>query len=137
MVYKPLSKSKLIREQTIFLLHRMIEILDEEIISEFPSIISSLFSIANEPIELEDVISLINQLLGRVKGKAFNMINEMFLPIVNQVFKYIDKGQYDQQQLVSEEVRQKVQLHKQYFVFIKEILQNECGNVLTSQSKKF
>jgi hypothetical protein len=132
-VFKALPKNNLIREKTIFVIQRMIQILEENVIPMFKNVISDLFSSANDANELTNVLVLLNHLLTKTQKKSFELIDEIFIPMVLKVFKLINNGQYNQNSQ-SELDREQSVLHKQYFMFIQSICINKLLPVLTSQS---
>ena len=124
----------MIREKTIFVIQRMIQILGEHVIPMFKNVISELFSLATEPSELTNILVLLNHLLSKTQKKSFELIEEIFLPIIQKVFGLISNGNYNQFSQAEIDREQSV-LHKQYFMFIQSICNNKLLPVFTSQSK--
>eukprot|EP01080_Neovahlkampfia_damariscottae_P006828 gene6828-10993_t len=131
-VFKSLPKNTMIREKTIFVIQRMIQILGEHVIPMFKNVISELFSLANEPNELTNVLVLLNHLLSKTQKKSYDLIEDIFLPIIQKVFKLISNGNYNQNSQ-SEIDREQSILHKHYFMFIQSICNNKLLPVFTSQ----
>jgi exportin-T len=132
-ILKAIPDNRIVTEKIIFYLHIMVNVLGDDAVEVFPAILSQLYSVANEIHQMKEIIILLNQLMTKKQAAVFNIANEMFMPIVTKVFTMIDNGKYDQQSItVSEETRQKSELHKLYFVLIDSILQYNLANVLTS-----
>jgi exportin-T len=133
-VSKEMPNNQIVAEKVIMYLHRMIALLgDNDVLELFPIIVSQLFHAVqnNEYIQLRDIVILINQLITKYGQKCAALVNELLMPLVGKLFQMIDQGNYDQN-IPSEETRQKMELHKTYFLFINTIICNNLGKVLTS-----
>ncbi|KAL0489189.1 exportin-T [Acrasis kona] len=134
-ISKALPNQALVAEKVILYLHRMISLFtDQDVLELFPLIVSQLFHAVqiNEQVQLKDVVVLINQLITKYGTKCATLINDLLMPLVGKLFQMIDAGKYDQSLMRSEEIRQKVELHKSYFNLINNILGQNIAQVLTS-----
>jgi len=126
-----------IQERVTTYLHRMIDLLDEQSISQiFPPIISQLFSQANEIPQVRELVSLLNQLVQRQKTNSFNIANELFMPILMRAFTLIDKGEYTIKDTRSEDYRLKAELHKNSLILVMAIA-TDCVSVFSSPSMSY
>jgi exportin-T len=129
-----LPNNALVAEKVILYLHRMIALLgDEDVLELFPVIVSQLFSAVqpNEQVQLRDIVILVNQLITKYGQKSAALMNDLLMPLVGKLFVMIDHGNYEQN-IQSEEIRQKVELHKTYFLLLNSILAADVGNILTT-----
>jgi exportin-T len=133
-VINALPNNSIVADKVIMYLHRMIALLgDADVLELFPVIVSQLFNAVqpNEQAQFRDIIILINQLITKYGQRSAPLMNELLMPLVGKLFQMIDQGNYEQQ-LQVEEVRQKVELHKTYFMLLNTILTFDVGNILTT-----
>jgi len=135
-VHSEMPMNKSIQTIVIFYYHRMIELMNEEVLEIIPETLSHLYQTCHEIYQLKDILILLGQLMQKFKEKVFNIVNEMFGPIINKLFPMIKNGNYDFSLIgSSEEMREIADLHKAYFTFIQTILLSGLKQVLISESK--
>ncbi|KAG2385530.1 hypothetical protein C9374_003345 [Naegleria lovaniensis] len=136
-VHSEVPKSKDIQTCVILYYHRMIELMNEEILEVIPSTLSNLYQSCTEIYQMKDLLILLGQVMQKYKDKVFNLVNEMFGPLVTKIYPMMNNGVYDYSLIsTSEETREKSELHKSYFVFLHTIFLTGLQQVLVSDKNR-
>ncbi|KAL9646930.1 hypothetical protein ABK040_013789 [Willaertia magna] len=137
-IHSVLPSNRDIQVKVVFYYHRMIALLNEEVLEIIPNTLAQLFQVANSIYQIRDIVQLLNQLIQKFKEKTFNIVNEMFGPVLQKLFQLINNGNYDQTQInASEETREMADLHKMFFLFIQTVVSNGAKQVLVSDKNQF
>lgn len=110
-------------------LHRMIICLGEDVLPYVPIAVTHLLKDC-EIVDIQEFIPLINQLITRFKNAISPFLTEIFMPLVSQVFQFLQAATdvNDQQAM-----REKQLLHRSYFLFIATIANMNILEVLSNQ----
>eukprot|EP01126_Amoeba_proteus_P054254 TRINITY_DN6667_c0_g1_i5.p1 TRINITY_DN6667_c0_g1~~TRINITY_DN6667_c0_g1_i5.p1 ORF type:complete len:980 (-),score=177.52 TRINITY_DN6667_c0_g1_i5:39-2918(-) len=127
-VLQSLPESSLIRQKTIFFLHRMVEVLGIDILEHIPSIVTIYVSHSTVN-DWETFILLINQIMSTFKEQATETIHQLFLPIVHHMINLCNKLNQNASPH-SEEERELLALKRNYYNFIHTLVVNKLGKVL-------
>lgn len=123
-----------LRERVLFYLHRMVECVGSGLLPYLHTALSILLptSLALRIKDLQDYITLINQLMMRYKDAMFAIVNDLFLGVVERIFKVLNTTPTLTPN--SEEQREMMELQKHYYLFIQAMLTNSLAHVLTSSA---
>eukprot|EP01113_Clastostelium_recurvatum_P043579 TRINITY_DN7235_c0_g1_i4.p1 TRINITY_DN7235_c0_g1~~TRINITY_DN7235_c0_g1_i4.p1 ORF type:complete len:1068 (-),score=308.25 TRINITY_DN7235_c0_g1_i4:49-3252(-) len=145
-----------LRERTFFFVHRMVDCVGSSLLPYLPSALPILLpqlppSLPNSPLpassssssssfsdnsigpsnkDLMAFIILVNQLVGKYKESMFMIMNEMFVGIIDRVFRSVSPDVPVTPN--SDEQRDLLELQKTYFMFLHMLLGNNLPQVLTS-----
>lgn len=120
-----------LRDKIFTFLHRMIEVLGQNIFPVLPSTLALLLTHSCYRVkDVQDFISLTNQVTARFKETVFALINEMLMPFVRRMFELLNPATAPTPQ--SEEARELVELQKAYYAFLQQTLSNNLAGVFTS-----
>lgn len=110
-------------------LHRMIICLGDELLKYIPMAVSLLLKDCQSH-DIQEFIPLINQLITKYQSKISPFLQEVFVPVVDNIITCLNKP-YDPQD--TEELRDRVNLQKSYYLFINSLAVNEVTCVIASQ----
>lgn len=126
-----LSTHEELRDKTFTFLHRMIEVLGQAIFPVLPSTLALLLSHSCYRVkDVQDFISLTNQVTARFKETVFGLINDMLMPFVRKMFELLNPATPPTPQ--SEEARELLELQKAYYAFLQQTLSNNLSGVFSS-----
>eukprot|EP00180_Rhodochaete_pulchella_P002248 Plantae.Rhodophyta-Rhodochaete_pulchella.ctg33865.p1 GENE.Plantae.Rhodophyta-Rhodochaete_pulchella.ctg33865~~Plantae.Rhodophyta-Rhodochaete_pulchella.ctg33865.p1 ORF type:complete len:404 (+),score=58.40 Plantae.Rhodophyta-Rhodochaete_pulchella.ctg33865:417-1628(+) len=119
------------RAALMILLHRMVDTLHEDVLPLMKEGVPLLLTSAGGAEDLSTSILLIDQAACKFKSECFELVNGLFLPLVQRVFEF--SGQVGDGNAESEEVRESLELRKRYFTFLHVLVTNELSRVLVSR----
>lgn len=120
-----------IRSKAIFFLHRMVEVLGIGVLQTFVQSIEILMN-GSDLTSVNEVIALVNQVISTFKENSFDIINQLFLPMVTFIFQIISQNENVTKN--SEEEREVLALRRNYFLFMHTIVISKLENILVSQA---
>eukprot|EP01124_Arcella_intermedia_P009126 TRINITY_DN1589_c0_g1_i1.p1 TRINITY_DN1589_c0_g1~~TRINITY_DN1589_c0_g1_i1.p1 ORF type:complete len:1014 (-),score=154.42 TRINITY_DN1589_c0_g1_i1:127-2721(-) len=123
--------TRLLRDKSILFMHRMMQCLGSPILTYLPLIIS-VFIVNCEIAEMMQFLILINQLLSTFKEKVSEILDALFLPLVNKIFSILSAASNQLVSPRSEEERELNDLKKQYYQFLNSIFLNNLVTIFLS-----
>jgi exportin-T len=131
--YCPLFIMSLFMVNQVFtFLHRMVEVLGPTIFPVLPSALALLLSHTYRIKDIQEFITLTNQVTSRFKETVFGLLNDMLMPFVLRMFELLNPSSAPTDK--SEEQREWQELQKSYYVFLQCTLSNNLANVFTSST---
>lgn len=141
----PFGEHAEVRQRTLMLLHRMVETLSEEIVSFLHPSLPQLLASADIK-EVQEVVTLLNQLVLKWKGKIAAQISQLVASLTTAIFAhvaYLDSaiassssgaltaGETAKAGGQSEEVRERRGMLRSYYSFLHSLVHNELTGVLS------
>ncbi|KAF8531197.1 armadillo-type protein [Trichophaea hybrida] len=126
-----LSRFSIVREAARFSFARIVGVLSSNILPSLPRWISGLMAKSSTKEEISMFLKLLNQLIHGFKNVIYEMLNELFTPLLQRVFVSLSEpvnGTDDHVQLTD--------LRREFLNFILIILNNDLGQVLFSEANR-
>eukprot|EP01112_Ceratiomyxa_fruticulosa_P004613 TRINITY_DN15148_c0_g1_i1.p1 TRINITY_DN15148_c0_g1~~TRINITY_DN15148_c0_g1_i1.p1 ORF type:complete len:397 (-),score=79.09 TRINITY_DN15148_c0_g1_i1:63-1121(-) len=129
-----IPQSNELREKVLFYMHRMVECVGSGLLPYLHTALSILLptTLTLRIKDIQDYITLINQLMMRYKDAMFAIVNDLFLGLIERIFKVLNTTSTLTPN--SEEQREMVELQKHYYLFLQAMLTNSLSHVLTSST---
>lgn len=126
-------KNKVLRSKVTSFLHQMVETLGSAVFPALPTIIQQLLTDC-EPKDLVEFIQLINQLINKFKTGMMDILQEIFPSVVSRVFALLPQDGFPEGPgSVTEEVRELLDLQRNYFLLLHAMTTQELSSVMLSQ----
>ncbi|XP_024390921.1 exportin-T isoform X2 [Physcomitrium patens] len=126
-------QNKVLRSKVTSFLHQMVETLGGAVLPALPTIIQQLLTDC-EPKDLVEFIQLINQLINKFKVGMMDILQEIFPVIVGRVFAILPQDGFSEGPgSLTEEVRELLDLQRNYFLLIHAMTTQELSPVMLSQ----
>ena len=122
-----------LQKKVLFFFHRMVDCLGLAVLYFLPPAVSTLLPIVSTLL-LCDLIQLIHQLMARFKAKMAPVMNELFMVVVNRVGSLLQPllAHDAASTVLSEEMRELVDLERQFYQFMQGVVGNELFCILLS-----
>lgn len=121
-----------VREKTIFMLHRMVDTMGDNVIPYLGAVMRHLLHGASSATEVNGFVVLASQAVSKF-GKQFEVVvTDLFADTVTRIHQYPVAIDPTTMLAMSEEARECVELRKSYFYFIHAMLGGELVSVLTA-----
>lgn len=137
-VYVLQPKHEDVRKMTIFFLHRMADCLAEEVIVFLPASLDILLR-HSEPNNITPLLTLVNQLIVKFKGKMLSTLDVLIMPLVNKTIQCIDSYAFVDKAVTPAEInavgpdsQERLSLFKLYYSLLKGVISCGCLPVVTS-----
>ncbi|GAB0497675.1 hypothetical protein MMPV_009012 [Pyropia vietnamensis] len=112
-----------VQARTLTFLHRMVETLGEVALPFIAAAMDTLVSpAAATPAELNAVVVLVNQVVSRFRSSAAPVAAELYLPLCARVAAATPTLDPDRLMAVAEADRERVELHRNWLLFIHGVL---------------
>jgi len=137
----PYGDSRELRAKALMLLHRMVETLDQRVVELFAPAVPQLLSSA-EPREVEELVTLLNQLVLKFRGKIYTPLSRIVAPLSAALFAHLaalDVAIANSSSAAvavsgpqSDEVRERQGLLRSFYSFVHSLVHSELTAVLSA-----
>lgn len=110
-------------------LHRMVVCLEEEVLPFLPEALQASLRDC-EPRDIQELIPLLNQVIGKFKAQIVPFLQQVFVPLVTTVFEVLARPAEENDQSAALD---RQALRRNYFQFIYCIVSSGVADVISSQ----
>jgi hypothetical protein len=129
----PASLDPMLREKTVFVLHRMVDTMGVSVIPYLGAVLQLLLTGASSPAEVRGVLVLASQAVSKF-GKAFQIVvTSVFADMVRRVYECPPAIDASTMLAMSEEARECVELRKAYYYLLSTILTADIPGVFLAE----
>lgn len=129
---------EIIRDSSRFAFSRFIPILGCEIKVHLAKLITLILAAENlRLVEISDFMSFLGQIVHNFHSddNIYQLLNSLFTPLVDKIMAML-RAQLQQEQLLPELVRDKIQLKKAFLLFLGSLVLNHATSLLVTETNK-
>ena len=126
-----------IRDKCVFYLHRMVELLREDVLPAVEQLTPVFFQ-KGKPQYMEDYLKWISQIVNRIKSKKLEPLLSKIIPtVLSTIIPLFGVENSPAVNSKTEEQREILELKKSYLGFVRAVVKSEFSSVLLSSKKTF
>jgi Exportin-T/Exportin 1-like protein len=129
----PASLDPVLREKTLFVLHRMVDTLGISVIPYLGAVLSPLTVSASSVAELRAVVVLASQAVAKFGNNFQIVITALFADLMARIFQHPSSVDPTTMRAMSEDDRERVELRKAYVYFVHSLLTADLADVFTAE----